>query len=198
MQCRRLIFRFALALIAVPLLASVAIILAGLHDNLHPTDLAVVLGNTVEPNGQPSPMLKARLDQAIALYRQGYFRQVLVSGAHGKEGYDEPAVMRRYLEANGLPSAAIFEDNEGYTTWHTAQNTARFLKVHNLTSVLIISQYFHLPRCRLAFSKFGIQPLYASHAPYWSLRDFYSVPREIIGYTSYALRQIDGNPSTRP
>jgi len=183
----RYLVRLALALVAILLIACGTIVFCGLHDNLHPADLAVILGNKVEPNGQPSPMLKARLDQAVVLYQQGYFRQVLVSGAYGKEGYDEPVIMRRYLEANGLPPTIIFEDNEGNTTWHTAKNTARFLKEHHLSSVLIISQYFHLPRCRLAFSKYGISPLYSSHASYWSIRDFYSVPREIVGYAAYSL-----------
>jgi len=186
--------RFILAVLAVGLVACLAITFAGLDDDLHHADLAVVLGNKVQPDGNPSEMLKARLDHTIDLYRQGWFKLILVSGGHGKEGYDEPAVMRHYLEANGIPHDAIFEDNEGYTTWLTAQNTAQFLKAHNLKSVLIVSQYFHMPRCRLAFSKFGIGPIYTSHAPFWSIRDLYSVPREVIGYAVYYFRdagQID-------
>ncbi len=162
--------------------------LDGLHDNLHPADLAVVLGSQVQRDGQPSESLKARLDHAIELYRQGYFKLVLVSGAHGQEGYDEPRVMARYLEAHGIPHDAIFQDNEGYTTWWTARDTAPFLKAHHLTSVLVISQYFHMPRCRLAFAKFGIAPVYTSHAPFWDRRDFHSVPREVIGLIVYYWR----------
>ena len=177
-----------LALALVLLLGPLLIILDGLHDNLHRADLAVVLGSKVERNGTPSPALQARLDHALDLYRQGYFKLILVSGAHGKEGYDEPRVMRHYLEEHGVPVAAIFEDNEGSNTWHTAQDTAQFLADHHLQSVLIVSQYFHMPRCRLAFARFGISPVYWSHAPLWSLRDFYSVPREVVGYIGYSCR----------
>jgi vancomycin permeability regulator SanA len=170
------------------LVGSLAITLDGQYDNLHVADLAVVLGSKVRADGQPSEMLKARLNHTAELYREGYFKFVLVSGGRGKEGYDEPVVMRHYLEGKAVPHESIFEDDQGYTTWRTAQNTAAFLKTHHLKSVLIISQYFHLPRCRLAFAKFGIERVYWSHAPFWSLRDFYSVPREVLGTCVYSWR----------
>jgi len=166
-----------------------AVTIDGLHDDLHPADLAVVLGNKVNRDGVPSEMLQARLDHTVALYRQGYFKVVLVSGGHGKEGYDEAVIMQQVLEKAGLPASAIFEDNAGATTWATAQNTAHFLRDHHLHSVLIVSQYFHVPRCRLAFEKAGITPLYWSHAPFWSFRDFYSIPREVAGLAAYAWRR---------
>jgi len=198
MRLHRILLGFILAVVALLLIGCVTVVLCGLRDNLHPADLAVVLGNKVQPDGAPSEMLKARLDHTVELYQQGYFKLILVSGGHGKEGFDEPVVMRHYLEAQAIPHDAIFEDNQGLTTWRTAQNTALFLKTHNLKSALVISQYFHLARCQLAFSKFGIAPLYWSHAPFWSMRDFYSVPREVIGYGDYWFRnanQMDSAPS---
>ncbi len=73
----------------------------------------------------------------------------------------------------------------------TAKNTARILSEHHLQSVLVVSQYFHMARCRLAFEKFGIAPVYTSHATFWSVRDFYSIPREAAGYVAYTLRKPD-------
>ncbi len=185
---RSVLFRLASVALALLLLASLAVAIDGLQDNLHPADLAVVLGNKVNPDGNPSEMLQARLDRTVELYREGYFRLILVSGGHGKEGYDEPVVMRHSLEKAGIPPSAIFEDNGGLTTWDTAQNTARFLREHHLQSVLIISQYFHLPRCRMAFAKAGITSYYWSHARFWTIRDFYSLAREVFGLADYAIR----------
>jgi uncharacterized SAM-binding protein YcdF (DUF218 family) len=96
--------------------------------------------------------------------------------------------MRDVLEKEGVPSDAIFEDNGGLTTWRTAEDTSRFLRKHQLQSVLIISQYFHVPRCRLAFARNGIKTVYWSHAPFWSIRDFFSVPREVFGFAEYLIR----------
>jgi vancomycin permeability regulator SanA len=184
----RLFRRVLLAVLLFFVGGSLAIIVDGLQDNLHTADIAVVLGNKVRPDGVPSQMLKARLNHTAELYRQGYFKLILVSGGLGKEGYNEPVVMRHYLESQGVPHDVIFEDNGGTNTWGTAKDTASFLAQHHLTSALIISQYFHIPRCRLAFARFGIAPVYSSHAPYWSVRDFYSVPREVVGYVGYYFR----------
>lgn len=188
----RHLIRLILGLLLLLLIGALLVILDGLQDNLHSADLAVVLGNRVKPDGTPSPALQARLDHAVELYREHYFKLILVSGGHGKEGFDEPVVMRSYLEAQGVPSNAIFEDNNGSDTWLTAQNTAQFLSEHHLQSVFIISQYFHMPRCRLAFARFGMAPIYWSHAPFWSLRDFYSVPREMAGYIDYYFHMPEG------
>jgi vancomycin permeability regulator SanA len=187
--------RFVISLILSPFVsllgASLAIIVAGVNDDLHAADLAVVLGSKVNSDGQPSLMLRARLDHAVALYRKGYFKLVLVSGGRGKEGYDEAVVMGKYLAANGVPGPLILEDHDGTTTWMTAKNTARIMGERHLKSVLVVSQYFHMARCRLALEKFGIGTVYTSHAPFWSVRDFYSVPREAVGYLAYAMRKPD-------
>lgn len=191
--------RFILAVLVATIVASLAITIDGLNDDLHSADVAVVLGNKVRPDGTPSQMLKARLDHTVDLYRQGYFKLILVSGGHGKEGYDEPVFMRSYLESQGIPSASIFEDNGGYNTWCTAQDTLKFLQAHHLQSVIIVTSYFHITRSQLALKKFGIDPIYTSHSPYWSIRDFYSLPREAIGYVAYSLRkpgQTDSSTSS--
>jgi vancomycin permeability regulator SanA len=184
----RLFRWFLLTVILVFALGSIAIAIDGQFDNLRPADLAVVLGSKVNRDGQPSDGLKVRLDHTVDLYRQGYCKCILVSGGHGWEGFDEPVVMRRYLQNAGIPSAIVFEDNGGSNTWHTAQDTALFLKEHDLKSVLIVSEYFHIPRCRLAFAKFGIHPIYWSHAHLWARRNFYSLPREVVGYVGYYFR----------
>ena len=188
---RRLVFCLLLSPLVVFSMASLAIAVSGLDDNLHTADLAVVLGSKVNRDGRPSSGLEARLDHAIALYQSGYFKQVLVSGGHGREGYDEATVMRQYLETHGVPSNAILEDDDGYTTWMTARNTARIMEQRRFKSALVISEYFHMARCRMAFEKFGISPVYTSHAPFWSVRNFYSVPREVAGILEYSLRKAD-------
>src|SRR5271170_1346444 len=146
-----------LAFLALLLFGSLAITLDGLQDNLQHADMAVIPGSRVEPDGSPSPMLQARLDRAVELYRQGYFKLVLVSGGQGKEGYDEAAIMGSYLQSKGIQPDAIMEDHKGDTTWMTAKNTIQMIcdrRAHgdrSIQSVMIISQYFHVPRIRLSF-----------------------------------------------
>ncbi len=162
--------------------------IAGSIDNIHQADVAVVLGNTVERNGKPSARLQARLDKTIALYQQGVFKNTIVSGGVGKEGFDEAVVMKQYLVANGLPMSQIYVDSQGNNTYLTAKNTARLMSEYKWQSAIAISQYFHLPRTKLALEKSGVKTVYTAHANFFELRDLYSTVREVFSYASYQFR----------
>jgi vancomycin permeability regulator SanA len=177
-----------LALAGLFLAACVAVVWGGVIDHPGKSDLGVVLGTKVERNGEPGVGLKARLDEALALYRQGRFPLVMVSGAHGREGFDEGTVMKRYLAAHGVPETAVIADNAGVNTWATARNAAALMKARGLRSAMVVSQYYHVPRTRLAFNRFGVRPLYWAHARFWTWRDIYAVPREVAGWGEYLFK----------
>lgn len=175
------------ALFAVFLLAAAAIALAGMNDRLAHADAIVVLGNTVAPDGTPSPRLRARLDCALDAYRQKLAPLLIVTGGVGKEGYDEAAVMAAYLMQHGVPAAAVLIDSAGNDTAASAANVARIASAKKLKSVLVASQYFHLPRASLALSRAGVPVAGHIHARYFEARDIYSLAREVIGLGAYAV-----------
>jgi vancomycin permeability regulator SanA len=113
------------------------VIIDGLNDELKPVEVAVVLGNKVEVNGQPSERLKARLDTLVKLYNGNYFTFIIVSGGIGKEGFDETKVMKSYLIDEGIPEDKIIEDNNGYNSYMTAQNTSKIMDELELDSVMV-------------------------------------------------------------
>ncbi len=164
------------------------IIFDGLNDNLKKADVGIVLGNKVEINGQPSNRLKSRLDKAVELYQKGFFRYIIVSGGIGKEGFDEAKVMRDYLIKNQIPSKDIILDSKGKNTYLTAINSKVIMENLSLKSALIITQYYHITRTRLAFSKVGIEQVFSAHADFFELRDIYSLVREFFGYYKYILQ----------
>ncbi|MGE8619602.1 MAG: YdcF family protein, partial [Achromobacter spanius] len=75
-------------------LAAAALAATGLLTRARPADVAIVLGNTVLPNGDPSPRLAARLDRAYDCYAAWQCRILFVSGGIDPAGADEAAVMR--------------------------------------------------------------------------------------------------------
>ncbi|PIF12563.1 DUF218 domain-containing protein [Janthinobacterium sp. 13] len=174
--------------VGVFLLATAALVLAGLNDKLASADVIVVPGNTILPDGTPSPRLQARLDVALQQFQAHRAPRILVSGATGKEGFDEAASMARYLQSRGVPSSAILEDNQGWTTEATARNAAALMHEHGWTTAMVATQYFHVPRFKLALERSGIVVSGQVHAPYFELRDLYSVPRETVGYAVYYAR----------
>jgi vancomycin permeability regulator SanA len=181
---------YLIGFLTVPaILLALAILIDGFTDNLGEAYTAVVLGNTVYPDGTPSPRLKARLDKAVELYRQGYFKRVIVSGAQGGEGYDEARVMKDYLISRGVEAEAILPDPQGFNTFETARNTAALLRRAEDKSVMVITQYFHITRCRIALKKFGITEVRTAHAHYFGLRDIYSLLREVAAIPVYLFKK---------
>ena len=170
------------------LAAAAAIAIAGLRDQRVAADAIVVLGNTVMPDGQPSPRLRARLDCALDAYRQKLAPTLIVTGGFGKEGHDEAAVMAHYLVAHGVPAAALLLDSAGNDTAASAINVARIASAHHIKSVLVATQYFHVARTSLAFTRAGLPVAGHVHARYAELRDLYSLAREVAGYGAYLAR----------
>lgn len=164
------------------------IVLEALSGEPRPADLIVVLGNKVEPSGQPGARLAARLDRALACFRAGLAPAVFVSGGTGVEGHDEAKAMGDWLAARGVPRSAIIEDPGGWDTALTAQHTAKYLATRNLSRALVVSQWFHLYRCRVALSTFGVTDVSTAAPRYGEWRDPYSVLREIPGIWDYWLR----------
>lgn len=159
----------------------------GLRDELEVSDVAVVLGNKVELNGKPSKRLQGRLDKAVELYENNYFEYVIVSGGVGKEGFDEAAVMREYLIEKGIHEDKILLDSNGYNSYMTAKNTKEIMENMDFDSAMIITQFYHISRTKLAFNKVGIENIYSAHSYYIELRDVYSVVREFFAYYKYLV-----------
>ncbi len=175
-------------------LAAVVLVLFGLCDHLGESEVGLVLGNTVEAGGQASARLQARLDKALWLRRYGYFDWVIVSGGIDPAGHDEAAVMRDYLRQHGVPENRIIADNQGTNTYESARHTVQLMREHHWSGVCVVTQYFHVPRARLALKRFGANDVSSGSARIFEWRDLYSVPREVVGYAWYACRHYERPP----
>ena len=187
MKLSKVVQVVALVGISIFLSSALAITIDGFRDRISESDVAIVFGSKVNPDGTLSTRLAARLNKSIELYRQNMFSHIIVSGGTGKEGVDEAVAMKTYLLAHQIPAAAIFTDNHGNNTEATAKNSLSLMRAHGFKSALIISQYFHISRAHLALKQCGISPLYTAHANYFEWRDMYSLAREVIGYYDYLL-----------
>lgn len=166
---------------------TIFILVDGFNDELKIVDVAVVMGNKVELDGNPSFRLKSRLDKTIELYENGYFEYIITTGGIGIEGFDEASVMKDYLISYGIPEEKIIVDNQGYNTYLTAKNVKKIMKDEKFDSVMVISQYHHISRSKLIFSKVNIKNVYSAHSNYFELRDIYSIVREFFAYYKYLL-----------
>lgn len=105
-------------------------------------DCIMVLGCGVK-GGEPSPMLKDRLDTAIELYKKGLAPKLLMSGDHGGQFYNEVGVMKLYAMKNGVPSKDIFMDHAGFSTY---ESLYRAKEVFDCEKIIAVTQRYHLYR----------------------------------------------------
>ncbi len=122
-------------------------------DTVPERDVALVLGAGVEPSGRPSPYLAARLDLGYELFKAGKVRAILVSGDNGEKYYNEPAAMRRYLIAKGVPANKIVEDFAGFDTYASCVRADR---IFGTRSVIVVTQSYHLARALATCRTLGL------------------------------------------
>jgi vancomycin permeability regulator SanA len=179
---KRRIGRYLALFLLWPVFHTLYVVADGLQDEIASADCILVLGNTVLPSGQPAPRTQARLDRALQLYRIGHAARIMVSGGTGVEGQPEGSRMADYLVAQGVPADHIVIDDHGDNSRLTAQHFAAEARSRGWTSVLVVSQFFHITRCRLLLRQAGIRTVHSAHADYFEWRDLYSTLREFPAF----------------
>jgi vancomycin permeability regulator SanA len=117
-------------------------------------DVAVVFGAGVYPDGKPTPYLESRLIMAVRLYQAGKVKVLIMSGDNSTARYNEPVAMKRYAMRQGIPASKIVLDYAGYDTYDTCY------RVHHLfgvSSAVLVSHGYHLPRALMTCGGIGIQ-----------------------------------------
>ncbi len=140
------------------------IVVAGAHSQLRKADAIVVLG-AAQYNGRPSPVLQARLDYAIDLWRAGWAPRLVVTGGIGRhDTLSEAEVGRRYVAARGVPDSVVFAETNGVSSALSVQDAAAILRGLGLRRALMVSDPFHMLRLELLALRAGIRP-YAAPTP---------------------------------
>lgn len=141
-----------------------AVAVQGARDQATTADAIVVLG-AAQYNGRPSPVFRARLDHAAALYQRGLAPVVLVTGGVGQgEVLSEANVGRDYLARLGLPGDALIPLPAGDDTWASLTQVQHWFEGRANRRVLLVSDAFHMLRLRIIAGRLGLAP-YTSPAP---------------------------------
>lgn len=137
----------------------------------------LVLGCAVWSDNEPSPMLKDRLDTAIALYKAGVAPKLLLSGDNSIVEYSEPDCMLQYTLAQGVPPEDIFLDFAGFSTYESVYRSHAVFKADRM---IVVTQKYHLFRALKACDALGIEAEgVASNQQKYAGR-FYREAREVL------------------
>ncbi len=126
-------------------------------DQARPAQAIVVFG-TAQYQGVPSPVLAARLDHAIELYRKGLAPVIVVTGGNQPgDQFTEATASANYLIRRGVPDEDVLREVSGTSSWQSLAAAANFLGERDISDVLLVSDPFHSFRIRAMASELGLE-----------------------------------------
>lgn len=118
------------------------------------SEVVVIFGARVHGNKILSDALMDRADSAIDIYKAKKAKKIYVSGDTRSEFYNEVETTVHYLQKRGIPNIDILQDPGGLDTYdslHRAKYT------YNISSAILATQEFHLPRALFLCRSFDIK-----------------------------------------
>lgn len=154
-------------------------------DEARPAAAIVVFG-AAEYAGRPSPIYRARLDHAFALFRRGLAPVVITTGGYGYDPtYSEGGVGRDYLRSLGIPDSQLIAETQSSDTVQSARRVAVIMKTNGLRDCLAVSDAYHVFRVKRMLQGEGVTA-YAAPRPDSLPRSFWErsflVAREAVSY----------------
>lgn len=141
----------------------------------------VILGCKVK-DGQPSLMLRRRLDAALVYLNQHEHVPVIVCGGQGEdESISEAQCMADYLTAHGIEENRIHQDNTSVSTLENMQNAQKIIAQQDwLPEITIVTDGYHQFRAASIAQDIGLKASAVSAQTSWYLVPSYWV-REWMG-----------------
>jgi len=144
-------FRIITLLIAVIIAIPAYALFVTWNSANNPSDRAladvIVIPGAAQLDGTPGPVLQARLEQALRLFRAGVAPLVITVGA-GAPGdrTTEADSGRRWLINNGVPRSAVIALPEGRDTLSQTKLYVKEMRERSIKSVVIATDPFHCQR----------------------------------------------------
>ncbi|HEY0264831.1 MAG TPA: YdcF family protein [Granulicella sp.] len=160
-------------------------------DEARPADAIAVFG-AAEYSGRPSPVLHARLDHTVDLYRHGIAPLIITLGGGGDKdsGTTEGGVGRDYLLANGVPLSEIIAETASTDTGEQVDRLVEIARENNLNHIVVVSDGTHLFRVRALCRRAGLDVYTSPRPPYGNIGAVELVRRYVHEILSYTLMEL--------
>jgi uncharacterized SAM-binding protein YcdF (DUF218 family) len=160
------------------------------EDQAAPSDVIGVFG-AAEYSGRPSPVLRARLEHALALYEHGIAPVIVTLGGSAPgDQYSEGEVGQAFLRANGVPEKAIIAETESRNTEEQVMRIVAIARTNGFHKVVIVSDPAHMFRIRELFASDGLPVLTSPRPQIASIggsSEWKQIGHEILSYTLWRL-----------
>lgn len=162
--------------------------------------VAIVFGAGLNRTGQPTTVLRDRVEVAALLYKNGKVTKLLFSGDNRTDNYNEPLAMQNYAISLNVPKEAIVLDYGGRRTYDTCY---RAKVIFGVDEAILVTQSFHLPRALYTCRELGIEavgvpsdihPYRRIMQFYWNFRETMATINALIDLKITHPEPVLGNP----
>jgi uncharacterized SAM-binding protein YcdF (DUF218 family) len=163
-------------------------------DEARPADAIAVFG-AAEYGGRPSPVLHARLDHAVELYRMQIAPLVITlgGGSDKDSGMTEGGVGRDYLLANGVPYENIVAETRSVDTEQQVARLKEIARQRHLNSIVVVSDGTHMFRIRKLCEDAGLTVYTSPRGTLGHIDDYDLGMRYFHEMLSYTLLRLHLN-----
>ena len=127
------------------------------QDDRPASDALVVLGSA-QYNGVPSSIFEARLEHALALWREGVAPVVVTVGGRAEgDQYSEAEAGRQYLLDAGVPEDALLAVQEGEDTLESMRAVAGTFDERGWRTAVLVTDPWHAMRAQRMASDAGME-----------------------------------------
>lgn len=163
---------------------------AASHDQAGSADAIAVFG-AAEYNGRPSPVLYARLEHALELYRRGLAPMIItLGGGGGDPRFSEGGVGRSFLLDHGVPDRDIIAETSSSNTEQSVAQLAAIARENHFRTILAVSDGTHLFRVQQLCAAQGLHVLLSPRPEGRSVSRREIAERyihEMLGYTLWRM-----------
>ena len=171
----------------------------GSRDAGDSADAALVLGFALAADGSPRPQIVGRVEHAVALYKQGRVKRLVLSGGAGRAGHTEAGVMRDLALAAGVPNDALILEEASRSTIENFACSRPVLETLAAQRVLLVTEPWHMTRAMLLAHRHGLFPSQspASSAVWRDAREGgFWLFRDAVAYLRERVRDLYAEPGT--
>ena len=131
--------------------------LASRRDDAQQAEAIVVFG-AAQYNGRPSPVLRARLDHAAALYEDDLAPTIVVTGGQQPgDRTNEATASAAYLRREyGIPDEDILREVSSENSWQQMASAANELRKRDKEQVILVTDPFHAARVQAMAEELGL------------------------------------------
>jgi vancomycin permeability regulator SanA len=154
-------------------------------------EAAVVFGARAYADGRASPPLAARMEAACRLHAGGRVRWLILSGGPADGRMHETVAMQRLARGCGVPDEHVLIDRQGTSTHRTVLASLQLARRQHISSLVAVSQGWHLARITLDYRRRGIAVASVAAAdPRSAAAVTRQLLREVIAFWGYFLLRV--------